>query len=344
MTERQEKILGGLLGGALGDSMGAVTEHTSRRILEKRYGFVTTILEPHERLREHGHVRGLVTDDFSVAYYSALPMLEKKQKISRELAIEGLLRWNADERYSNCAGPTTIVAINRFKGIEPPPSSTDHVLCINSRVTNGGGMKAGIVGLFNPSDLDRTIEDTFTLCGITHDNTLALSAACAISTATSKAFDPGCSYLDLITAGIYGAEEGFKRSLGHVRPVAGCSISKRIGLAVEIGLRHQDDPVAAMREIADIIGCGLYAYESIPAAFGYIAATKGKVMDSIYLAVNAGDDTDTVACMVGFITGAFCSVNAISDSYLKLIDEVNHFDLKKTALEIDSLVEGGTAK
>lgn len=340
MTERQEKILGGLLGGAIGDSMGAVTEHTSRRILEDRYGFVTSIIKPHARLREKGHVRGLVTDDFSVAYYSALPMLEKKQPISRELAIEGLLRWHEDPRYANCAGPTTIVAINKFKGIEPPPSKADQVLCINSRVTNGGGMKAGIVGLFHPGDVDHAIDDTITLCGITHDNTLALSAACAISAATAKAFQPGCSYLDLITAGIYGAQEGFRRSLGKVRPVAGCSIYKRIGLAAEIGLRNQDNPRKAMKEIADIIGCGLYAYESIPAAFGYIAATKGKVMDSIYLAVNAGDDTDTVACMVGFITGTFCSANAISESYLKLIDEVNGFDLKKMAIEIDSLAEG----
>ena len=158
MTLRQDKILGGLLGGAIGDSMGAVTEHTSRRILKERYGFLTEIIEPHERLREHGHVRGLVTDDFSVAYYSAQPMLRNKCHVTRELAIEGLLEWNNDPRYSNCAGPTTIVAINKLKGIEPAPSKLDNVLCINSRVTNGGGMKAGIIGLFNPNDLDRTVD------------------------------------------------------------------------------------------------------------------------------------------------------------------------------------------
>lgn len=340
MTLRQDKILGGLLGGAIGDSMGAVTEHTSRRILKERYGFLTEIIEPHERLREHGHVRGLVTDDFSVAYYSAQPMLRNKCHVTRELAIEGLLEWNNDPRYSNCAGPTTIVAINKLKGIEPAPSKLDNVLCINSRVTNGGGMKAGIIGLFNPNDLDRTVDETITLCSLTHDNTLALSAACAISAATSKAFAKNCSYLDLIEAGIYGASEGYKRALGRFRPVAGCNIAKKIALASEIGMAHQDDPKKAMEEIADIVGCGLYAYESIPAAFGYIAATKGNVMETIYLAVNAGDDTDTVACMAGFITGAFCSVKAIDDSYLELIDRVNGFDLRKTALEIDALAEG----
>ena len=341
MNLRQNKILGSLLGGAVGDSMGAVTEHTSRRILEERYGFITEIIEPHERLRKHGHVRGLVTDDFSVAYYSAQPMIENKCHVNFELAKEGLLRWNSDPRYSNCAGPTTIVAINKLKGIAPPPSKLDKVLCINSRVTNGGGMKSGIIGLFNPNDMDRTIDETITLCSLTHDNTLALSAACAISAAVSKAFADNCSYYDLIEAGIYGADEGYRRSLGKVRPVAGCNIAKKIALAAQIGLDHQDDPRKAMEEIADIIGCGLYAYESIPAAFGYIAATKGQVMDSIYLAVNAGDDTDTVACMTGFITGAFCSADMITPGLLELIDEVNGFDLRKTALAIDEIVEKG---
>jgi len=338
MTVRQEKILGGLLGAAVGDSMGAVTEHTSRRILRQRYGLVEDIIEPHERLKSKGHVRGLVTDDFSQAYYAAQPLLRTKQRMTREMAIEGLLTWHEQPQYAMCAGPTTIVAINKFKGIEDPSAKTDNVLCINSRVTNGGGMKSGIMGLFNASNVERAIEETLTLCQITHDNPIALAAACAISAATAKAFDENVSYMELIEAGIYGAREGYGRSVGKVRPVAGCNIAKKIGLAVEIGLEHQGDLVTAMDEIADVVGCGLYAYESIPAAFGYIAAAKGKVMDCLHMAVNAGDDTVTVACMVGFITGAFSSANAIPRKYLDLINEVNGFDLEKMALEIDAMV------
>ncbi len=341
MTERQEKILGSLFGGAIGDAMGAVTEHHSRRILKERYGFLTEIIEPYPALYNHGHRRGYVTDDFSVALYSAIPMIKHHQHVTTELATEGLLAWNDDPRYSNCAGPTTLVTINRLRGIDPGPQKHDHVLCQNDRVTDGGGMKSGIIGLFNPNNLDQTIDETIVLAGLTHNNTLALSAACAISTAVSKAFAPNCSYLDLIEAGIYGAKEGYERSLGTMRPVAGCSISKRIALAAQIGLDHQDDPRQAMEEIADVIGGGLYAYESIPAAFGFIAATKGDVMNTIYLAVNAGDDTDTVACMAGFIAGAFCGAKAIPDDLKKLINEANGFHLEETALQIDELAEEG---
>ena len=339
MTERQQKILGGLLAAAIGDSMGAVTEHATRKKLEKDYGWVDTFLPPHETLAAKGHKIGLVTDDFSVAYYSALPLVEHGKKVDRELAIEGLLRWNENPLYAQCAGPTTITTINRLKGIPVPPSPSDKLMCDNSRVTNGGGMKSGMMGLFNPGDPDGAIEDTLTLCGLTHDNTIALAAACAVSAATAKAFCPQTSYLDLIEAGIWGAKEGFRRASERgYRPVAAASIEGRIGLAAEIGLRYQSDPRRAMVEIADLIGCGLFADESVPAAFGYIAACRGRVMDSLYLAINAGDDTDTVACMTGFITGAFCSVTELQPRYLKLIEEVNGFDLTDMALKIDAIV------
>lgn len=344
MTERQEKILGGLLAAAVGDSMGAVTEHASRKKLKKEYGWVTTFLEPHARLKANGHKIGLVTDDFSVAYYSALPLVEHHCKVNRELAIEGLLRWNEQPLYAQCAGPTTITTINQLKGIPTPPRPQDALACDNSRVTNGGGMKSGMMGLFNPGDVSAAIDDTIVLCGLTHDNTIAIAAACAIAAATAKAFCPGASYLDLIEAGIYGAEEGYRRALGRFRPVAASNIAKRIALAAEIGLARQDDQQAAMEEIADLVGCGLFAHESIPAAFGYIAAAKGQVMDSLYMAINAGDDTDTVACMTGFITGAYCSVTQLPQSYLELIDRVNGFDLAAMAAEIDAITREAPAQ
>jgi ADP-ribosylglycohydrolase len=272
-----------------------------------------------------------------VGYYSAIPLLEKKRKIDHDLAIEGLLLWNSIPIYAQCAGPTTRVAIAKLKGEETQEAPTR--LCVNSRVTNGGGMKAGMMGLFNPGDIDGAIEDALTLCMLTHNNTIALSASCAIAAATAKAFDSDASYIDLIQAGMAGAQRGYDRAknLG-AGPVAGCSIVKRIALAAEIGIEHQGDFEAAMRRIADIIGCGLYAYESIPAVFGFIAACKAHAQQTIHMAVNAGDDTDTVACMAGYIVGALAGVGGYPAQYLDLINTANGFDLGKMAGDIDALV------
>ena len=338
MITRKDKIFGGLLGAAVGDSMGAATEFlTLNQIKEWFGGNVTTYVELPDHIFLKGAVKGMVTDDFSIGYYTAVPMIEKKQKMNDEVAIEGLINWNSDPMYSQCAGPTTKIKIAQLRGEEI--QTKQERLCMNQRVTNGAGMKAGIVGLFNPGDVDGAIEDALTMCRVTHENAIALSAGCAIAAATAKAFEEGVSYLELIEAGIYGAEKGYARAMeSGAKPVAGCNIAKKIALAAEIGLSNQGDFEGAMRQIADVIGCGLYAYESIPAVFGIIAACKGNALDTIYMAVNAGDDTDTVACMAGYIVGAFNGVDAFPEEYLNLINSANGYDHVKMAADIDAMV------
>ena len=338
------KLKGGLYGAAIGDSMGAITEHHSIPILRKIYpSLVDTFLEPYELLKSRGHIKGMVTDDFSVGYYSLLAQLNKGERhISSQTALEGLMHWNSIPQYARSAGPTTKVAIQKAKGEYVCVDTASGPVCDNSRVTNGGGMKAGIMGLLNPGDIDSAIDDAITLCAITHDNTIALSSACAIAAATAGAFRNRASYVSVLQDGIYGAEEGLRRAGKIALPVAGGNIAKKISLAVKIGLECQDDDMdLAISRIADIVGCGLYAYESIPAVFGFIAASRGEYMKSIVMAINAGDDTDTVACMLGYITGSLCSVHGIPVAYQELINTVNGFDLDQTAQEIENLLLTG---
>ena len=70
-------------------------------------------------------------------------------------------------------------------------------------------------------------------------------------------------------------------------------------------------------------------------SYGIITATKGNAWDTIIMAVNAGDDTDTVACMAGFIVGALEGPGKLKDAYLDLINRENGFDLEKMARDID---------
>lgn len=333
----EDKILGSLLTAAVGDAMGAITEHQSYRMLNNRYGFVEDILEPDERLIKVGHEKGRVTDDFSVGYYAIQEMIKEKSHITKDIAIKALLNWHSDIRYASQTGPTTRQKLEKLKNGEEEIENKEY-FCQNSKVTNGAGMKAGVIGLFNPNNLDTTIDETITLCSITHDNTLSLSAACAISCAVSKALKDDCTIDEIIDAGIYGAKKGYQKSLGVYKDVAGCSIDKRIELAKEIAKKYNDNPIKAMEEIASTISCGLYAYESIPAVFGLIQAANGDPELAIYLAVNAGNDTDTVACMVGYIIGAYAGSGKFKDRYLNLINNANKIELEKTAIEIKGLI------
>ena len=61
-------------------------------------------------------------------------------------------------------------------------------------------------------------------------------------------------------------------------------------------------------------------------------------MDCIYAGVNIGNDTDTVATMVGALTGAYNGYASMPEEYLTIINERNNINLEKLAQEFERIV------
>lgn len=105
----------------------------------------------------------------------------------------------------------------------------------------------------------------------------------------------------------------------------GPSVARRIELSVATGKRHANRETAIV-EIADIIGSGLHVSEAVPAAFGLFTCCPDFSVDAIISAVNIGNDTDTIATMVGALSGAWYDADAFPADYLTAINRMNHFD------------------
>lgn len=130
----------------------------------------------------------MVSDDFSVAYYTAQVLLEHQSRITTALAVEGLKRWWQHPEYTCYCGPSTRRGILKLLGEEAgdtAPSRLDPTFA-----TNGGGMKAGMMGLFNPGDPAGAVTDAITMCLPTHGNPISLSAACAVAAAAAPCLLP----------------------------------------------------------------------------------------------------------------------------------------------------------
>ncbi|EBB9801099.1 ADP-ribosylglycohydrolase family protein, partial [Salmonella enterica subsp. enterica serovar Anatum] len=178
------------------------------------------------------------------------------------------------------------------------------------------------------------IECALQICRFTHNNVLAMSGAAAMAAATSEALRAQTNADSIIAAGIYGAQRGYLLAQEQgAMMVAGPSVARRIELAVDIGKRHRHWETAVV-ELADIIGSGLHVSEAVPAAFGLFACCPNSAVDAIISGVNIGNDTDTVATMVGAISGAFHGVEAFPADYLTTLDRMNHFDLAELARQI----------
>ena len=330
--EKFRKILGGLLAGAIGDAMGAPTEtRSTQQIIEKFGGLVTTFLTPPDDVFAQGFPAGSVTDDFSLAYYTAQAIIDSRGIIDESTAAAALLKW-ADTPYYALAGPTTRAAVDRIRGLETP--KPDFVMAVdNSKATNGSAMKIAPVGLASGGDIDKAIKDAITICRPTHNNSTSLSGACAVAAAVSAALDDEADINSIIEAGLKGAREGEKHGVLMSTP----SVYERIRLAVEIGRQYKGDDLLVMKKMSDIIGTGLAAAEAVPSAFGFLAASEGDAMKAVIMGVNAGNDTDTVATIAGAIAGTWQGY--YDEEMLRTINEVNGFDLEITAKRLLEVAE-----
>lgn len=331
--ELKRKILGSLLGAAVGDAMGAATELRTKEMIKERFGGeVRDMIKPPDDTFARGSSAGMVTDDFSLLYYTVKAILMRGGTIDAAAAKQAILSWSEDEAfYNKYAGPTTRAAVERIKGTagENPYS---FICCDNAKASNGSAMKISPAGLFHPGDLEGAVAAAITICRPTHNNNLSIEGACAVAAAVSEALKEDGNLYSVVQAGLYGARRGKELCRGTCDVLAGPSVLKRMKLAIQLGLTSASLDEATT-EIADIVGSGLHISEAVPAVFGILVAAKGDLMEAIIAGVNIGSDTDTIASMTGAVMGALCGPRCLM-GYLDLIETVNGFDIVSMAGEI----------
>lgn len=334
-----QKIMGCLVGAAAGDALGAATEmRTHEQIIEYFNGQVRDFVRPPNDTFARGAHAGEVTDDFSLAYSTILTILNHKGCIDQTVAKESLIHWGKTPYFEKYAGPTTRIAIAEFLGL---PIETRHTFLVNdnSKSTNGAAMKMAPIALFAHGDLDRAINMAVEIAMVSHDNQLSLSGACAIAAATAQAMQVDATLDRVLKAGLYGAIEGERIGKKKAKTLAGASVAKRIEWACELAKRPGETQ-ERITLIHDLIGSGLAANEAVPCVFGLLGILGDQPLEAVLAAVNIGNDTDTVATMVGGIMGALHGIDAFPKHYLATLNLMNHFDLMAMAKQIEEMVYG----
>ena len=356
MSTLNSKVLGSLVGAAAGDSIGAATElRTIEQIKTDFNGWVTTFIAPPQDTFGRCNDAGMVTDDFTQGRYILEAALDQDGEISDEVMRNAFKRWMDYPFYPNFTGPTTRAAMQRIfddtrpslQGDAEPGEPAQDVVLINNgnaSATNGAAMKAwsaSMLSLGTPEDL---IATTYEIAHFTHNNVISISGACAVSTAVNAALSDGITLKDVLAAGIKGADQGYSHAEQQgAMMMAGPSVARRIELAIQIGEKHESWESAVV-ELADIIGTGLHASEAVPAVFGILACCGNNPEEAILAGVNIGNDTDTVATMVGAVVGALHGIEALPENYLPVLNEANKFELEDIAsrvLQLHKLDDSG---
>lgn len=332
MITPKQKILGCLIGAAAGDAMGAATETRTRtQIIDYFGGPVRTFLPAPGDVFARGNIAGQVTDDFSLAYETIVAILKSKT-INEQVVVDSLIEWSKEEKNNmRLAGPTTRAFIEaKIKGLELPASGYAND---NAKATNGAAMKMAPIACFSIGNIDKAIDIALTVGKVTHNNQLALSAACAVAAATAKAIQPLSTLDEVCEAGLLGATKGSTLALAQgAHELAGSRIDRRIELAYQIAAKELT-VTDFMDELNDVVGAGLMAHEAVPTAFGLLKGLGDRPLECLYAAVNIGNDTDTVATMVGGLLGALYGPEIFPEDWQGFLQKANNYDF-------DALVSG----
>ena len=324
MPTLSEKFRGCLLGAAVGDIVGAAVEAESPAYIARAFRSVDEILatETIEEFNAPPWRIGRFTDDTQMMLCVAQWLLAGEASDPQRLLARFTDAYEPWRRY----GPGT-AEILRLYGSHPAEWRTlATAMFPHGSHGNGGAMRVAPVGLAYFRDTSKVAAIARESSRPTHSHPLAYqgaslqAVAVALATAATDRLDP---HLFL---------ESLRRTLHYFNDLM--QDTSRFAAALdesERGLARG----ATCTEMAEILGTGVTAHESVPIAVYCFLRHAHSYADVIHQAVFIGGDTDTIACMAGAIAGAYLGIDAIPPRWRAAICEEEW-----SAQAIEDLAEG----
>lgn len=323
----QERFLGCLLGGAVGDALGAPVEFMKRTEILQRFGRNgITAYAP-----SYGGRLGSVTDDTQMTMFTAEGLLRawvrgcfKGITAYSEVTARAYLRWlqtqgerstyNIDvgtdepgwliqqhELHSRRAPGTTCISALRAMQSPGEPAYNNSKGC-------GGVMRVAPVGLFvwrlrqeqSPHDAFRLGAD---LAALTHGHpTGALTGG--VLAVLIMALTDGATLLEALAT----AKACLCMESNHEETLHGIETAEKLAAS---GLPHE--------EAITRLGQGWVAEEALAISI-YCALIARNFKHGVVLAVNHDGDSDSTGSIVGNLLGAMNGVRAIPEEWLEPLE------------------------
>lgn len=307
-----DRILGSLLGTAVGDALGMPIEGRSHTNVRTYYKGIKKYRDDEQR----GDLKaGQWTDDTQFTFALARVIAEQPTPATWPDAVaEQYLALRDDARRW---GPTTSAAIDRLAdGVSPTASG------VAERPTNGAAMRAVPLGLWwaaTDADRDAAWEAVLPVLQVTHRHPVALcagwgqaAAVCFAGRTAPATFNRDAFWDHLVEStawaeGQLDAEPHLSDRLRHVAP-------------------HLDDFPLDLRDACG--GVGARADESWPFACAMMARRPRLLENTLLSGINVGGDADTTGAMMGALLGALHGWSAFPASWKSGLEAVDALESK----------------
>ena len=306
-----DAVYGSLIGGAVGDAMGAPTEGMLYTEIREKYGKVTTLL-PHNVYYTKGQP-GNFTDDTTLRHYLCYTIVQKGGRITPDdFARVFIDKVNTSRLWAN-----ELIVRERIRwGINPWEAG------LGAIPAGCGPMYIAPIGIINAGDPDQAYQDGFNIASV---NQLGENRdfAAAFAAAVAACFVPGAKIDDAIRAmSEYGADI-VRRAMTLTLDLA-----ERSSDVDEFTRRFYERmldwtwplPPGSWRKDKYFSG---HSREFVPVVFALLHFHGDDPNRAIIEGVNFGRDCDTIASLIGNISGAVHGASVLHSEWIDTVEMVN---------------------
>lgn len=321
-----DRALGALTGMAVGDALGMPSQTLTPADIRKHYGQITGFVAPFpDHPVSHGLKAGQVTDDTEQALILARRLIDGNGRIDEARLAQDLLDWEADVRargLRDLLGPSSKAALDAMLAGRPVTQTG------RNGTTNGAAMRIAPAGIATPIDsIEGFVDQIERACRMTHNTGEAIAAAAAVAAVISSGVQ-NHGFEAAIPVALRVARVGQARGY----PVGESDMAARIEAALSIAQSG-----VTIEEFAAKVGTSVASHESVAAAFGAVKLAGGDPWDTMMIAANIGDDTDTIGAIAGAMAGACAGVEAIPRHAIETVAGVNDIPIEEIARDLLSL-------
>jgi ADP-ribosylglycohydrolase len=311
----QDRFVGALLGGAIGDALGRPNEGSRSASFEDDHPRHVTDYRPWRGWT--GGPIGTITDDTQMTMCVAACLVANGYLDPVDLARR-FVAWLPVGRGK---GEATTRAVTRLQAGVPWEEAGE------DSAGNGAAMRAAPIGLVRWNDPERLRREAILSAMPTHREPMAVAGAVAMAAATAWLLtrqghdwtpEEFVTAVQRAIAGIETAPPPERRD-----PSSLTTLHDRIG----------EVPGLLVKSPRDALGYlygGAFVLESLPAALYCFLRSPNDVEQTLLLAANAGYDTDTIAALAGTLGGALGGIAALPQ---RLLPELEYRD-ELTALGV----------
>jgi len=318
MVPSQSIMLGAIVGGAVGDAMGAPFEGLWSNDIPTAQSLVSSFHE------YHGYPNGQYTDDTQLTIATIESIVDNGDIIVADIARSISELW----RHQSVIGPggactqaaERYLAAGNYQDMGAPVGQAG----------NGTAMRTAALGLWFGDDRKSLVQTTADISRLTHQDPRSIAGGVVIALATNVlasdseiSADDLCNVLADSTSDINAELAGLIRELPSQMQLADCR--QFIASAGQV----------AAEFAAPIISP--FVIPTVLASIYCIARHRNSWVEAVTSAVQFGGDVDTLGAIVGSMAGAIHGIDSIPAN---LVDDLQNSEaLQVLAARYHALIE-----